>query len=610
MAHPKTEVLIVGSGAGGGVAAYVLAKAGFKVTVLEKGPWWEATPGSDGNTTNVYSNDELKLGERDFINQDPRIDPRTYRPADSQVDRTHVGKILALSQCVGGGTIHYCGVSYRFRSVDFNMKSTFGPLPGANLEDWPITYDELAPYYDKVEAEIGVAGNAFDGTYDFNRFNPINASNPFEENRAGYPMPPSAIKYDGKIFADGARNLGYHPFPTPNVINSRVYPVSGDPGFDPNAPVDAIDQGRLPCNHCGFCCGWGCHNSARGSTAVTTIPRAVRTGNCEVIPSSMVTRILVDPNTMRATGVEYLVENVANGTFESHILEADAVILAASAVETARLALVSELDEYDDSGMIGRNLTAHHFPSILSYYNAPIANYRGRWSSMAMDDFYDAREIDPNVNFIKGGNLQTVGPTAGEPIGAGLVISAGKTVPWGGFHEGSMGFAFGHSVLAGMIGEDMPQESNRVDLDPEFKDVHGLPLGRINYSPHPNDLAMAAYFIPKMREILGAAEPPYPLPSFNQAITISLPSVAPQGVHQHGTMRMGRLKEDDGSPTARGAKSNRSVVDKYGRFHNVRNLFVADGGLLPTAGGYNPTLTIQALAWHVADKIATGESQT
>ena len=208
--HP--DVVIIGSGAGGGIAAKILAEEGLKVLLLEKGENHFVGLDLPGNNLrNRLGNDELKFVHRDFIDQDPRIEPRTYR--SSEGEEPFVGKVNSLATTVGGGTIHYDGNSPRIQQKDLRIKTLYGhldELDGTSIEDWPISYQELEPYYDEVERIIGVQGEA--------------GINPFEEPRSSpYPMPPGYPKYVSVLLSDAARSLGYHPSPTPMAINSVAY---------------------------------------------------------------------------------------------------------------------------------------------------------------------------------------------------------------------------------------------------------------------------------------------------------------------------------------------------------------------------------------------------
>jgi choline dehydrogenase-like flavoprotein len=287
--------------------------------------------------------------------------------------------------------------------------------------------------------------------------------------------------------------------------------------------------------------------------------------------------------------------------------------MAAGAIETPRLFWLSlrhgGLSSRDvNPDVLGRHLMAHHYPSAVAYFSEPTANFKGPWSTRCLDDLYRA---PPGAGFIKGGNLQVVAPTAGAGGDVGPVfvslggpIGRAKMAPWGSLDEGaepggpldmhraSMAALWGHDVLTGMVAEDMPQRANGVDLDPEVVDIWGLPVARIQYSPHPMDQAAAASVLPVMGEILQRAGAEVVL-----TFSITQPGLPPPGVHPMGTMRMGRRPD-----RARGASSEDSVVDGFGAVRGIPNLFVADGSLMPTATGYNPTLSIQALAWWVAER--------
>ncbi|MGH9098175.1 MAG: FAD-binding protein, partial [Acidimicrobiales bacterium] len=212
------DVVVVGSGAGGGVAAYVLASAGAKVLVLEKGPW--ATPAAFGD-------DELRFGDRNVIDQDPLIEPRTFRDSADQGDHLFVGDVLGCSRCVGGGSVHYGAACFRFRPEDFRAHSTWGSLEGAELADWPLSDDELDPanatsiwsYYRRVEALIGVAGGQLAGGAQPGY--PITGSG--QERTDPYPMAGHPPNYPTHLFEQAATGLGLHPFPTPVALNNGTY---------------------------------------------------------------------------------------------------------------------------------------------------------------------------------------------------------------------------------------------------------------------------------------------------------------------------------------------------------------------------------------------------
>lgn len=604
MPLPEVEVLIVGSGAGGGIVAWVLAEAGFRVTVLEKGPWLTET---------AFSNDDVKFGYRDFYTQDALIEPRTFRQSPQQT--ALVNHVSPLSRCVGGGSFHYGAASFRFIPDMFRMRSLYGTPPDSTLDDWPLSYDDLEPHYTAVEQAVGIAGLApgFPPPTDYpgETYQPppnALAAQFGQHYSRQYPLPPVAQRYDGIAFNHGATASGYHPYPTPCAINTVE-------GF----------QGRHACVNCGFCNGWGCPNGAKSSTLVTALRRALATGRCEIRPECCAIQVKLGSNGL-ARSVLYLDRDL-------NVQEQPArlVILACSTIDTPRLALLSAGARHpnglgnNESGMVGQNLTTHHNPSAVVTITDGVHSwdtYRGAWNTISMDDLQDLSgrsDLPGGVVFPRGGVVSTCGNSPGYPDGTGGPISlAIAMMKPPGFHPGggntfSPAGAWGAGFLQQMasvagtqayilgVCEDLPRAENRVDLDPTVKDVYGLPVARVTYANHPNDVAVGAYvsqqLVPigqAMLQAIGAggtvgitAPTPTPVTSYE---------VAPRYVvHQHGTMRMGS------SPRS-------SVVNRYGQFWEIPNLFVADGSLFTTAGGYNPTHTIEALAHWVASYIAANKT--
>jgi choline dehydrogenase-like flavoprotein len=399
-----------------------------------------------------------------------------------------------------------------------------------------------------------------------------------------YPMPGHPPNYGVKLFEDAARNLGYHPFPTPVAVNNLAY------------------GGRNGCSYCGFCSSHSCPIGAKGDLAVAAIPSALRTGRLDLRPDSYVYRVQLDRRG-RASGVHYIDSEGRHRSVSGRV-----VVLSCSAVDTPRLVLLSELPrELVNYDVVGRYLMGHHYPGGLAFFSERIDYYRGYWSMRCLDDFYLGPE--PGVPMFGFGNLQTVGPSSGYPISAGGIISTAKFVGWGATHKARMQTMFGHVQWLDMNGQDPPVKSNMVDLDPSVRDVYGFPVSRITYSHHPNDYAVAALAIPRIEQIfleMGAESTQMVTPF---VATTSVPQPGPGGGkdygpgrgmpepvsglvnHQMGTMRMG-------------FDPSTSVVNEWQRFHGIPNLYVIDGSVFPTSSGYNPTLTIEALAWRAAAHIA------
>ena len=543
------DAVVIGSGAGGGIAAKVLAEGGLRVLLLEKGEsFFVGLERSDAPPESLFSNDELKLVHRDFIDQDPRIEPRTFRRDEGAP--VFVGKVNTLGVTVGGGSIHYDGNSPRVQHKDLRARSIHGDIEGATLADWPISYDDLEPFYTEVEETIGVQGAA--------------GVNPFEERRsAPYPMPPGYPKYVSVVLADAARSLGYHPFPTPLAINSMPY------------------RGRPACTNCGYCGSFGCAVNAKGSTAVTAVRDALLTGRCELRSSCFAYALRTDASGARVEAVEYI-----GPSGEVVRQEGGLFVLAGNAIESARLCLLSAgaahpLGVGNASGLLGRNLMFHSVQTAFGVMPHRTHIHRGHVGSLCMDDFNRAPGPEDSEPVLGGGIVE---------FGAQLhpIAEAKNLQLFGVAHKDYMRESRlrDHLAVVTLIGEDLPQLGNRVDLDPEVRDVYGFRVARITYTGHPNDARAIARYAPLMEEILWRAG----------AITVaSVPlEVQTGGVpstrHLLGTLRMGADPES-------------SVVDPWGRFHRVENLYCADGGVFVTSTGYNPTLTIQALACRQAHHI-------
>ncbi len=533
----KPSVLIIGSGAGGSVAAWALSAAGHPVLILEKGRNLLPGLGTPSGIGSLFGNDEVKA-RRYFENQDIHLEPRTFRTqleATQGKARSFTGGFITLPTTVGGGTVHWDAKTPRFWRQDFKGLSLYGPVPGANVADWPLTYDDLAPYYDEVEARLGVQG-------DVTRM-PDSTLAQAPRSRQ-FAMPPNPPIYAGTLLAEGARRCGYSAYPFPMAVNSQTF------------------DGRPRCNSCGFCSGFGCPINTRGGAAVSFLHRALLAG-AQLLPRSFAYRVETTADGKRATGVFY---RDAKGV--SRMQTADIVILAGSAIETARLLLLSSNGAHPEglgnrSGQVGRNLMFHYFTFGVGVFNEDVHAWRGPTTTYTLDDF-----VGPELgSAVKATGLPYLKGGICEVGGSCLLLQEAQTYAslpntWGRPHKELMRVGLLRKHIAGlsMVGEDMPQLANRVDLDPDIKDVYGIAVPRITHSAHRFERAASAAIAPKLAAICQAA------PGAIAAFFLGSPSklagasgsVAGPNATAHimGTARMG---DDPGT----------SVVNAAGRMHEL-----------------------------------------
>lgn len=531
----EVDFVVVGSGAAGGVMARELAVAGFDVVVMEQGPRMD--PGD-------FEHDEFKYWYQNGITNTPELNPQTYRklPTD-KAERVQGMNALWYARIVGGSSTHFTANFWRFRPVDFKERTLLGEIPGTGFADWPITYEELEPYYTKVDWEIGVSGLAGSCPTDPPRSKP-------------YPMPPLPVKSSGVLFERGARKLGLHPYPAPMAIASVPY------------------RGRPACQHCGFCIGFGCEYRAKSSTLFTMIPEAEATGHCEVRAESYVFRIDTDARG-RATGVAYF-DRERRERFQ----KAKAVVVCANGGETPRLLLNSASAKFPDglangSGLVGKYLMFNQGATATAVFEHELNEYKSVQVTRVLHDFYDS---DPKRGFYGGGGLD--GRFVPGPIGMPL-WSLPPEMAWGAPLKQALR-DMPRTMLSTGHTTSLALERNNVTIDPELKDDWGVPAMRVTYKEHPDDMAFAAWMLDRSVEILEAAGAQRvwrtPVAEYNNS------------AHLLGTCRMG----DDPAT---------SVVDRYHRSHEIANLFICDGSSLVTSGRGQPTMTIQALAFRAADHI-------
>ena len=457
---PSDEVdfVIIGSGAAGGVLAKELSTNGFRVVVLEQGPYL---------TEQDFSHDEIKVLFQHGLTNDPKTQPNTFRKTPQ--DKAQTQQSVMYGRCVGGSSVHFTANFWRFHEIDFIERSKIGEVPGAALVDWPIRYSDLEPYYTKVEWEIGVSGLAGASPFDPPRSKP-------------YPMPPLPVKGSGVLFERAARKLGYHPFPAPMAILSQPRP------------------GRSACVNCGFCLAFGCEVGAKSSSLATVIRMAEKTGKCEIRPNCYVHRIETDKNG-RATGALYFDSKRA-----VHLQKAKAVVVCANGAETPRLLLLSASNQFpnglaNSSGVVGKYLMPNSAAVAYGVFDEPLNDYKGFAVSRIFHDFY---ELDSKkLGFYGGGGLDARFDLTPITFAAGGLPPG--TPRWGKDFKKALHHNFTRTMEIFCHGTSLPVESNSFSLDPDVKDAWGLPALRMTYKDHPDDLKLDEWMKDRAMEILDAA---------------------------------------------------------------------------------------------------------
>ena len=611
----KPRAIIVGSGPSGATVARVLAKSGlYDVVVLEKGRnyWTGLSSGDPTKVGTVFANDELNYEVNNpLINQDPVEEPRTFRSDPSAGARSIVGQVDNLASTVGGSFAHADVKARRFREVDLMANSLLGgtaekpAVPGTTFADWPVTYQQIEPFYAVSEEVVGIQGPArrVGGK--------IVSPNPYESPRSTpFAMPPGVQQLNSLVPAEAARRLGYHPAPVPTAANSRPY------------------RGRPPCNDCGFCNDFGCPSGAKAG-GVWQLVDAVAAG-ARIIAEANVIRVeWSSPRNgrrARATGVTWV--DRSGGT---HTMAADLVVLANNPIEASRLCLLSGIAKApnesnlsalqptatEPSGLLGRNLLFHLQTDVIAFFNQDIHSYRGRTSTQQLDAFAGPgpgpAQFNPEIPM--GGILEIGGNS--NPVTAAIELGV---LGIGPVHKllMSSGLLVNRIAAFTMQGMDMPQLSNYVDLDPQIVDVWGQPVPRITYKNHPYELAAAAFYIPLMMEIMenvGGVGSAYPSlrTIFTAPLNTSLPTVLPGKLQSSlepvtGATPFSDVPNDKHiMGTHRFALDPRyGVTDPYGRMWAFDNLYCAGGALYPTSPGFNVTLTMYALSYWLGAAIVSG----
>jgi choline dehydrogenase-like flavoprotein len=534
------DAVVIGAGAGGGVIAKELASAGLRVVLLERGRWVTAW----GDRKDDLRNQRTSALGAPFGPDDER-NPRVIldRSGRELVVLPSDGAYSNNAACVGSGTVSYGAMAWRYMAQDFRMKSVYGCPPGSTLDDWPIAYDDLEPFYEKAEWEMGVSGDV--------------APDPFHApRRRGLPMPPLPPNREYQILKPAALRKGWHPFDIPMLRNSVPY------------------NGRGPCMRCRWCVGFACEVDAKNGTQNTVIPAALKTGLCELRTDSTAREIVLDARG-QAIAVTYFDADDRLQTQPARL-----VVVSAGAIETARLLLNSKSrlhpnglgNRYD---WVGRNLQGHAYPRAVGLFDFDTYDDVGPGASIAICDFNHGN------SGLRGGAM-----LANEFIRLPIQFT-GVTPPgtprWGRAHKNYMRQFYRRSIAVMGPVQEMPVFDARVQLDPRVKDFWGIPVARLSGGRHPHSVEVARAVVVKAEEWLREAGA---IRTWTGVPGLELSG----GQHQAGTCRMGN-------------DPRTSVVDRNCRIHEAGNVYLADASVHVTNGGFNPALTILANAYRVAAAI-------
>ncbi len=521
------DVLIIGAGPSGSVAAKHLAQAGMSVVTLEQGhmPDRNDFPGRKPEW-------ELVTQKQWHPNPNFRDRPRDY-PINT--DESDVHPLMFAG--VGGSATIYAGHWTPFLPSDFRVRSLDGVA-----DDWPFSYEELLPDLETVEREVGVSGLP---------------GNPAYPPKMSYPTPPLPIGKVGRKAAECLDKMGWHWWPGTNAIPSLPY------------------NGLNACVRRGTCMS-GCPEGAKSTTDITYWPHALKAG-ARLVTGARVREIEVDDRGL-ATGAIYIDEHGRERRQKAHT-----VIVCANGVGTPRLLLLSKSKHFPDglansSGLVGKRLMMHPFSAVMATFDEDLESWRGPFGqNIASFEFY---ETDEKRGFVRGAKWGAM--PAGGPLGATSFVgtkvftdpNAKVEDMWGPHFHDMVDRRFGHTMVWGIIGEDLPEESNEVLLDDNLVDTDGIPAPKLKYKVSDNSEKMLKFHEDRVLEAMqagGAIE------------TSVVHQMADTGWHLLGTCLMG----DD---------PKKSVVNRWGQTHDVPNLFVFDGSTFPTSGGLNPTATIMSVA--------------
>jgi choline dehydrogenase-like flavoprotein len=549
------DVCIFGSGAGAGPIAYELSLAGYKVLVLEKGRWFKEKD---------FTKDELACCRRKTFTPELKDEPQVIEEKINKkwqaTSNKESGPDFWNGSLVGGSSNLMSGFFHRMKPVDFNLLSAFGPIEGANIVDWPISYSYLEPYYSKVEQIVGVSGKII--------------NHPFQEPRStpDFPFPPTREHPIANMIDAASEKLGYHPFPMPRAILSKPF------------------NDRSQCIYSNYCGSYGCTSKAKGSSRAALLDPAVKTGNCEIWPNSKVYKLVSN----KAGKVEEAIFFDKEGKKQK--VSAKIFVVACQAVESSRLLFLSTGPKHpnglgNNNGQLGKNLlfsgggmggaefhkidwNEKDFKSILE---------TGTFVNRALQDWYTINNHPDFNQPIKGGSIDLLLGHA-NPIRRATKLKKenGKLI-WGQKLKDNLVYTFHNtqSLQFEVFCDWLPTDNCFVSLDKNEKDKWGIPSAKIRIGAHPHDVTVGKYLAEKGERLLKEMG--------GRNVYSSISNSPPSNL-MAGGCRFGNNPQT-------------SVLNKDCKIHDTSNVYVTDGSFMPTGGSVTYTWTIYANAFRVAEKI-------
>ncbi len=551
----KYDICIVGSGAGAGPVAFELSKAGYKVVVIEKGPWFK---------TEHFSKDEMVATRRDVFKPNLKDESHVLvkKKNNKWIEEStyNTGRSFWNGSMVGGSSNLMSGYFHRLKPIDFNLLSKYGSIEGANIVDWPISYEDMEPYYAKTEAIVGVSGKVKKHSWLEPRSTP------------DFPYPPLAENVFASWLDKGASKLGFELFPTPRGILSR--------------PKDK----RSSCYYSNYCGSYPCKSDAKSSSRVALLNDAILTGNCTILPDSKVYFLETNGKGKVKIAKYY------NSLGEKKVIEASVFVVAGQAIESSRLLLMSKNKDFpkglaNNSGQVGRNLlfsgggagTGQFLYKDINKSDADQLKIEGLFINRASQQWYEIND-DASGKVMKGGTIDFLSEHANAVTKAIKL----KKDNHGNLLYGSelkkklkSYFTEQRKLKFEIFVDWLPTDGCYVTLDDDVKDKWGDPVAKVKLGHHPHGLIVSKYLAKKAEELFKG---------IGMKNVVSSVSSNPSKNLQAGGCRFG----DD---------PKTSVLDKNCKAHEVDNLYVTDGSFMPTGGSVTYTFTIYANSFRVADII-------